>query len=46
LVKSALCRKNRSGVGKAAPGRTKFRWCGFCGRETARGRKKPPTLFW
>ncbi|KRY62660.1 hypothetical protein T11_12004 [Trichinella zimbabwensis] len=22
------------------PGLTKFLWCGFCGRETARGRKK------
>ncbi|KRY98885.1 hypothetical protein T11_12427 [Trichinella zimbabwensis] len=42
LCRKRTWRKNACKVvcGKAAPGRTKFSWCGFCGRETARGRKK------
>ncbi|KRY99376.1 hypothetical protein T11_4951 [Trichinella zimbabwensis] len=48
-VKAALGEKKVSWWGetalgqanwKAAPGQIKFWWCGFCGRETARGRKK------
>ncbi|KRZ01719.1 hypothetical protein T11_10 [Trichinella zimbabwensis] len=33
-------RKPPSYWGKVAPGRTKFSWCGYCGRETTRGRKR------
>ncbi|KRZ65189.1 hypothetical protein T10_3512 [Trichinella papuae] len=48
-VKAALVRKNGRGIGgektEAALGRTKFRWGGFCGKLTVKGRKKPPWLI-